>query len=151
MGLDPEHHLQSVREELRAVLRSQSLRATAPRLAVLVTLHEQGSPMTHEQIMEALPAGQYDRASVWRLLSDLADAGVLLRMDLGDRVWRYELVDDCRPVEGDHPHFLCERCGEVTCLPPLELRAAEGPLPDVLRGAELRVKVTGHCAACASG
>lgn len=141
-------HLEEVCRELRTVLRGHSLRATAPRLAVLVTLHEQGAPMTHEQIMEALPSGQYDKASVWRLLSDLADAGVLCRMDLGDRVWRYELLDDCRPVDADHAHFLCEVCGVVECLPPLVLRTAEGPLPAVLQGAAFRVKVLGTCSGC---
>jgi Fur family ferric uptake transcriptional regulator len=145
-----EHHLEEVRDELRTVLRGHSLRATAPRLAVLVTLHERGAPMTHEQIMETLPRGQYDKASVWRLLSDLAEAGVLRRMDLGDRVWRYELLDDCRPVDADHAHFLCEVCGIVSCLPPLVLRASEGQLPPVLQGADFRLKVTGTCAECVS-
>lgn len=148
MGTDHDHHLEQVRSEMRDALRCRSLRATAPRLAVLVVLHEQGAPMTHEQIMEVLPTGQYDKASVWRLLSDLADAGVLRRMDLGDRVWRYELLDDCRPVDADHAHFLCETCGEVSCLPPLVLQTTDGPLPAVLQGADFRVRVTGTCAVC---
>jgi len=148
MTLADEAHLESVRTEMRGVLRGHSLRATTPRLAVLVTLHEQGAPMTHEQIMERLPAGQFDKASVWRLLSDLADAGVLRRMDLGDRVWRYELLDACRAVDADHAHFLCETCGAVACLPPMSLRAVEGPLPEIMRGADFRLKVTGTCAPC---
>lgn len=107
--------------------------------------------MTHEQIMGVLPEGVYDKASVWRLLSDLADRGLLRRMDLGDRVWRYELLDACRSTPNDHPHFLCEACGEVSCLPPLELRAEDGALPAVLQGAEFRVRVMGRCAGCIRG
>ena len=104
--------------------------------------------MTHEQIMEVLPEGVHDRASIWRILSDLADCGLLQRMDLGDRVWRYELHDACRPVAADHPHFLCERCGKVQCLPPLHLRAEDGSLPMALQGAAFHVRVTGQCATC---
>ena len=104
--------------------------------------------MTHEQIMKALPDGVYDKASVWRLLSDLAECGLLRRMDLGDRVWRYELLDACRSITDDHPHFLCEGCGEVSCLPPLEVRAKDGVLPVALHGAEFRVRVMGRCASC---
>ena len=106
--------------------------------------------MTHEQVMELLPAGGYDKASIWRVLSDLASRNILRRMDLGDRVWRYELHDACRAVTDDHPHFLCEGCGAVACLPPLQVRAKNGPLPDVLLGADFRVRVTGRCAECTS-
>ncbi len=127
------------------------MRATAGRIAVLVTLHEQQGPMTHEQVMAVLPSGVYDKASVWRILSDLADCGILRRMDLGDRIWRYELRDACRTVTDDHPHFLCEVCGDVSCLPPLEVRAKDGALPAVLLNAEFHVRVMGRCAGCMVG
>lgn len=100
--------------------------------------------------MGLLEEGVYDRASVWRILADLADADLLRRMDLGDRVWRYELRDQCRSVRPDHPHFLCEDCGDVSCLPTLELGTASGTLPDALQGAEYRIRVTGRCATCVS-
>ena len=142
--------LDNVRNELRAVLRDRGLRATSVRLAVLVSLHERAAPMTHEQVMEVLPTGAFDRATVWRVLSDLAEQGVLRRMDLGDRIWRYELIDACRPVQDDHAHFLCEACGDVSCLPPLEVRLPGGGMPEALRGAEVRIRFTGVCSDCAS-
>lgn len=141
-------HLADVQAELRQRLRELGLRATTTRLAVLVHLHEHEAPLTHEALMAALSG--LDRATVYRILADLTDVGLLRRMDLGDHVWRYELRDACRQVADDHAHFLCEDCGVVSCLPPLELRAAGGrTLPDVLRGASIRLKVTGLCAACA--
>ena len=139
-----DHH----EDELRGLLRAKGLRATSVRMAVLGALHDRKSPMTHEQVMDSLSGGTFDRATVWRILADLADAGIMHRMDLGDRVWRYELLDACRPVEDDHAHFLCEACGLVSCLPPLELRTQEGSLPEILRGADIRVRVTGTCVTC---
>lgn len=141
-------HVHEVRDEVRTLLKQHGLRATAPRIAVLVVLHEHGRPMTHEQVMEALPQGVHDKASIWRILADLAEIDVLSRMDLGDRVWRYELRDACRAVTDDHAHFLCEDCGEVSCLPPIEIRALDGALPPALRGAAFRVRVAGTCASC---
>ena len=129
-------------------MRANGLRASASRLAVLVALHEHQSPMTHEQVMARLPSGVHDKASVWRILSDLAESGLLHRMDLGDRVWRYELRDACRPVTDDHAHFLCEECGKVHCLPAVELRDRSGVLPDALRNAEYRVRILGRCGEC---
>ena len=46
--------LDKVRDEMRGRLRALDLRATAPRLAVLVELHEAARPMTHDDVMEQL-------------------------------------------------------------------------------------------------
>jgi Fur family ferric uptake transcriptional regulator len=141
--------LEQVQAEVRALLKNQGLRATAQRVAVLVTLHEQRTPMTHEEVMGLLAVGLYDKASIWRVLSDLAVAGILRRMDLGDRVWRYELQDACRTLSDDHPHFLCEECSEVTCLPPLEVRGKDGLFPPELLNAEFHIRISGKCGSCA--
>lgn len=138
-----------VENEIREILRSKGLRATRPRLEVLVVLHERAAPMTHEQIMSELPAGTRDKATVWRLLSDLSELDILRRMDLGDRVWRYELLDSCRRVEDYHSHLLCEDCGSVSCLPYLEVRTRDGNIPAALRGADFRIRVMGRCVDCA--
>ena len=106
--------------------------------------------MTHEQIMSDLPAGTIDKATVWRLLSALSELDILRRMDLGDRVWRYELLDSCRRVEDYHSHLLCEDCGSVSCLPYLEVRTRDGNIPAALRGADFRIRVMGRCVDCAA-
>ena len=143
-----QSHESSVRSEVRDLLRSEGLRATRPRLEVLVVLHEEAAPMTHEQIMAKIPEGTGDKASVWRLLADLSERNLLRRMDLGDRVWRYELRDTCRKVADDHSHLLCEACGAVSCLPPLVVRAQDGSIPEALQGAEFRIRVMGRCGDC---
>jgi Fur family ferric uptake transcriptional regulator len=125
------------------------LRATKPRLAVLVALHDHAGPLSHPELMELLGEGRFDRGTVYRILADLAEANILRRMDLGDKVWRFELIDQCRTVADDHAHFLCVACSRVTCLPEMELRTVQGgPLPVVLRGAEIHLKVTGRCGVC---
>ena len=137
--------------EIRALLKERGLRATTQRVAVLSLLRERRAPVTHEQVMGFLGSSSFDKASIWRVLSDLAGAGIVRRMDLGDRVWRYELYDSRRTVSDDHPHFLCESCGMVTCLPPLEVRTADGSLPAILAGAQFHIRVSGSCGACLQG
>ena len=138
----------SVRSEIKEMLRTEGLRVTRPRLEVLVVLHERAAPMTHEQIMENLPDGFGDKASIWRLLGDLSERGILRRMDLGDRVWRYELIDSCRGVADDHAHLLCEDCGDVKCLPAMELRAKDGSVPSALLAANFQIRIIGQCGDC---
>jgi Fur family ferric uptake transcriptional regulator len=140
--------LEQIRGEMRQRMRDVGLRSTSVRLAVLAELHEHAGPLSHEALMDRLGETSFDRATVYRVLSDLTDAGLLRRMDLGDKIWRFELDDGCRPVADDHPHFLCEGCGLVACLPELELRPTRGGLPAALVGADLRFKVSGRCGRC---
>ena len=142
--------LDNVRREMRQRLREIGLRATSSRLATLVELHEKAGPLSHEELMRRLGPEQYDQATIYRILADLTTAGMLRRMDLGDHIWRYELLDECRPVGADHGHFLCTDCGMVSCLPPMELRAQTGSLPVALQGARIQIKVSGQCGTCAA-
>ena len=140
-----------VREALRERLRGAGLRVTRPRLAILVKLRERAGPVSHAELMELLGPATIERATVYRILSDLTDASILRRMDLGDKVWRYELLNRGRKVADDHAHFLCVACKRVLCLPELELRpVGGGALPAELQGAEIHLKVTGRCAVCAA-
>ena len=141
---------ENVALELKSVLKLRGLRATALRLAALQVLHDQAAPMTQEQVLGALPDGVFDPASLWRSLAELSEKAVLRRMDLGDRVWRYELLDACRSISPDHAHFLCDDCGVVRCLPPVRLVASHGSLPELLQGAQLKLRVSGRCAQCAA-
>ncbi|MBM75332.1 MAG: hypothetical protein CMK59_08015 [Proteobacteria bacterium] len=140
---------QKMRSELREKLRACNLRITGPRLAVLTVLKERKGPMTHQEIMNTLPAETYDKTTVWRICADLAEAGVLHRMDLGDRVWRYELVGGCRPEPAGCAHFLCDDCSKVICFPPVDLQFNEY-IPKELLGADLKIRIAGTCSDCVS-
>jgi Fur family ferric uptake transcriptional regulator len=50
------------------------------------------------------------RASVYRVLELLQDHDLVNRLDLGDGVARYELVD---PAGEHHHHMVCDRCGQL--------------------------------------
>ena len=141
-----------VHSEMRDRLHSRGLRATRSRLAVLESLHDAAGPRSHLELMSEIGQGQLERATVYRILSDLSEAGLLRRMDLGDKVWRYELRDPCcHTIADNHAHFLCMDCKEVTCLPEMELRPARGAaLPENLLGAEFQLRITGRCRTCLS-
>ena len=92
-----------------------------------------------------MPIG-FDKATVFRNLSDLTDAELVSRTELGDHVWRFEIRDPSHD-RSSHPHFVCVDCGTVSCM--------EGiGLPDdkmkkslnISRISEILVK--GHCITC---
>ena len=68
--------------------------------------------MSHAEIAGALEPAGLDRATLYRNLIDLTDAGLLSRTDHGDHVWRFELRDNAHGQTEQHPHFTCIDCGE---------------------------------------
>jgi len=134
-------------DQLRTAIRGRGLRATPSRVAVLALLREQAAPMSHGDVADRLADQAWDRATIYRNLTDLSEAGLLRRSDLGDHVWRFEAVDSAHADE-HHPHFVCTSCGTVACMPDLELSMRRGKAPRAVRQKEIEVQVRGRCDAC---
>jgi Fur family ferric uptake transcriptional regulator len=138
-------------DELRAAVRGVGLRATPSRLAVLEQLRASDAPMSHGDVADRLATQSWDRATIYRNLTDLAEAGLVRRTDVGDHVWRFEAVS--ADHAGAHPHFVCTECGTVECLPELELsitrQALRSKPPRSVKQRQVEVHVRGLCDACA--
>ncbi len=134
-------------ESLRAELRAKNLRATPSRIAVLELMRASEAPLSHAEAADKLALKAWDRATIYRNLTDLADAGLLRRADLGDHVWRFEAVSDDHGAE-KHPHFVCVECGGVECLPGVELSSKKS-MPRAVRTREVEIQLRGVCDACA--
>ena len=85
---------------------------------MLQQLQRARGPKTHAEVAAALADRGFDRATIYRNLTELTEARLVSRMELGDHVWRFEIR---RPQAGhgkkdEHPHFVCTTCGEVSCL-----------------------------------
>jgi Fur family ferric uptake transcriptional regulator len=131
----------------RQMLVAAGLRTTAARTAVIRWLQAAKSPATHAEISaDLIPLG-FDKATVFRNLNDLVDAGLLTRTELGDHFWRFEIRDASHPDRGHHPHFVCVDCGTVTCLNDVDL-----PVPSKKSmskiGQVTEVLMRGHCVKC---
>lgn len=134
--------------ELQAKLRAAGLRSTAPRVAVLRELEAATAPLSHTELVESLGEEGFDRVTLYRNLMDLAEAGLVLRTDLGDHVWRFEL----KRADGEHsvhPHFTCTDCGTISCLPESVVRImpARGA-PRALATHQVEVHLRGLCDRC---
>lgn len=104
-------------------IRSAGLRATPARVATLRLLRDATSPMTHAEVAERLDENGADKATAFRNLNDMTDAGLLRRTELGDHVYRFEEVRPGEDGSDSHPHFLCTVCGTVSCLDEVKLTA----------------------------
>lgn len=130
-------------DDLQQAIRARGLRATGARLAVLRHLHAVGAPQSHGEVAEALAGQGFDRATLFRNLNDLAAAGLLLRFDAGDHVWRFEPQHD-----GGHAHFVCTDCGNVSCLEGVDLSFRPREVPASVSAGDVQVQIRGRCDAC---
>src|SRR5712672_1216820 len=108
-------------EKARDAIRGAKLRSTTSRVAVLQHVSAAGKPVSHADVADVLVPQGFDKSTLYRCLVELADAGLLARLDAGDHAWRFERRDE-EHASGDHPHFVCVDCGIVTCLPDVEVK-----------------------------
>lgn len=138
--------------ELRTAIRNSGLRATAARVAVYNCLVEAGGPLTHGEVCDQLAGSGFDRATVYRNLADLTEAQLVKRTDLGDHLWRFELVREnasTHEAEDPHAHFVCTECGTVECLPEeaVTVQSVKGA-PQSLKKRKVEIQVRGTCNDC---
>lgn len=136
--------------ELRDVLRAAGLRATSARMAVLEVLLEASAPISHGEVCDRVGERGIDRATLYRNLIDLAEAGLVRRSDHGDHVWRFEWIgrESESHKNAEHAHFVCSRCGTVSCLPDgaIAVHAVRGAPRSLRVGVEIQVR--GVCDTC---
>jgi Fur family ferric uptake transcriptional regulator len=130
--------------DINALLKSKNLRATKARIAVLHALNQSKMPQSHNDVAETLKSTEFDRATIFRNLVDMAEAGILHRIDVGDHVWRFELKD----LES-HSHFVCNDCGDVACLPEVNLSPQVEEVASKFKVRQIsEVLLKGHCEDC---
>jgi Fur family transcriptional regulator, ferric uptake regulator len=92
----------------REAVRAAGLRATPQRLTVIAVLERaEGAHLSADDVWQRLrdSGGEMDRSTVYRVLADLTDAGLLEQVRLGDGIARFEIQ------EVAHHHAVCTRCG----------------------------------------
>lgn len=132
---------------LKLAIRETGLRATPARIATLEALTAASGPLTHAEVAVELEKLRIDKATVFRNLNDLVNAGLVRRTELGDHAWRFELVDKNNHDGSAHPHFVCVDCGEVSCLQPIKLTAGSIRMSRQF-GEVTEILLRGHCNNC---
>lgn len=136
------------KEKVRKLLREYELRVTAPRLAVVSILSEASRPLSLGDVMSRISEYDWDQATIYRNLIKLKEAGAATVVSQIAGIDRYALTTT-HDRSQRHPHFFCEDCGRVLCLPSELLRtiSIEGEWSESLKTAKLHFQ--GVCPNCA--
>jgi Fe2+ or Zn2+ uptake regulation protein len=129
-------------------LAAQGLKLTAVRLAVLEILDAAPRALRAQEILEAIRSRRrVNKVTVYRILEDFTQRGMVRRLALEGRVNHYELACEHHPP---HPHFQCHTCGEIQCLDPAPMAGVwtelKGPVGN--RADSIDIRVEGLCHKC---
>jgi Fur family ferric uptake transcriptional regulator len=103
------------------ILKASGLRRTPVRMGVLQVLASGHHPLDAAEIIGKLP-NPIDRVTVYRTLNTFVAKKIVHRVRGEDRSWRYAAgAGDTHThrqtaPEHQHPHFVCDDCGDVACL-----------------------------------
>jgi len=131
-------------EDLKQLLVAKGIRVTTQRMTILRELARLRIPASHPELTARLAGAGLDRATIYRNLLSLTEAGILVKTELGDKVWRFELPMAAGSEHGMHPHFVCKDCGHVACLP----QNAVALRGEAMRNQVAEVQLRGRCVDC---
>jgi Fur family transcriptional regulator, ferric uptake regulator len=104
-----ESDYQRAEEKFRDFLAGKGLRLTAPRRAVLRAVMEFDAHFGRNRLLGKLKGTGAHRATMFRALPLLVEAGIVRRMRERLDHWHYERVVG----REHHDHLLCVACGRV--------------------------------------
>jgi Fur family ferric uptake transcriptional regulator len=139
-------------ERAEATLAASGHKRGGARRALLDLLEEQECALTAIEIENALRGrgnGRgVSRASVYRILDQLEQLGLVQRVETGQAMVRYERTS---AHQDHHHHLVCDDCGLVMPFSDVELERAIGKLSEKvpLRVSEHEIVLHGSCEDCA--
>ena len=139
------------RDSALQLFKEHGLRQTASRVAVLQALAAADQPLSLGELAEQLQGEGGDQATIFRTLVRFRDLGIARVVSQADRVDHYVLAGGPDTAEHQHPHFECEDCGGVSCLPAgaRVTVSASGDWSASVRGAAVHLR--GACPDCRKG
>jgi Fur family transcriptional regulator, ferric uptake regulator len=139
-------------EHAASALAAAGYRRGGARRAILELLDEQPCALSAVEIEEALASRnrEVSRASIYRVMEELEEIGLLQRVEVGQGIVRYE---PARRGAGHHHHLVCDHCGQISPFSDDGLERAIRRVSDTLplRVSEHEVVIHGACETCSAG
>lgn len=139
---------ESALERFRTYLRAGGHPVTPQRIRVAETLFGTHHHISAEEILERLRDRRrgVGKATVYRTLELLREAGLIREHDFGDGFKRYEP----RPTRPHHEHLVCIRCGKVIEFVSEEIERVERDVAALhrFRPTRHKVEIYGLCEEC---
>ena len=134
-----------------SALAEAGYRRGGARRAILELIGEQECALSALEIERALSdsSREVSRASVYRVMEELEEIGLVQRVEVGQGIVRYEAT---RHGPGHHHHLVCDTCGRLEPFTDEGVERAISRLSErlSLRVSEHEIVLRGSCERCAS-
>lgn len=133
---------------IQKILKRNRLSITDSRVRILELFLSQNGALAHGDI-EKRTGERFDRVTVYRTLHSFLNKGIIHTIPTADNSIRYALCkENC--AEGhhqdNHVHFVCDDCGNTTCLD--EVTIPQIVLPQGFVPKQVEMVVSGKCKTC---
>ncbi len=134
----------------KSLLNKTGLRKTKVREVILEILQKTGRPLSHQEIASKKAVISFDRVTIYRTLETLQKNGLLHKILGMDGVWRFcaHEIHTNKKCAGNHIHFLCRECNQMSCMPEQHLHWITPPKGATINSKQLVVH--GICSKCNS-
>lgn len=148
-------------QSAQQIMTDIGLRPTKARIAVLNTLINSTTALSHTDILHALQGvKEIDRVTVYRVLDWLLENALIHKISSDDRAWKFQLnapkrnyraTDNVTKSEllnnHGHAHLQCQNCGTVLCIHELAAHIPQAIL-DTYQVANVEINLKGLCRDC---
>ncbi|MFC1481062.1 Fur family transcriptional regulator [Candidatus Neomarinimicrobiota bacterium] len=113
----------STLQRFKAALKAESLRLTPQRIAILADVLDSEDHRECDDILASLKQKNIavSRATIYRTLDILHQAGFIRRLDVGTGPSRYEN----KVAQPHHDHMICLNCGKILEFVDMEVEARQ--------------------------
>lgn len=133
---------------IREQLRAKGFRITTPRIKLLKLLYRAEKPLSIQRILGSWKEDLPNQTTLYRTLSDLADAHVVRRVDLNTGTAHFEYT----PERPHHHHIICTDCGAVEDIEKCSVDKLHGQMTQASRRFKSiyshNLEFFGLCASC---
>jgi len=135
--------------DLSGQIREKGLKATPSRLGVIKVLGSGHLAYAHAEL--EMLFSDMDRVTLYRVLNDFEEAGLVHKIIDGEGVTRFALCKHDCPGEhhvDEHVHFNCEQCHKMFCLD--NVQAPEIKIPKGFKIKMAQTLLYGLCETCSA-
>ncbi|MDO9205363.1 MAG: transcriptional repressor [Methylotenera sp.] len=105
------------------LITTAGLKPTRARIAVLSTLAEASSAISHSEILVRMSHHkEFDRVTIYRVLDWLTEHHLIHKISGDNRAWKFQISQNTLAGQHthQHAHLQCSACGKVICIHELE-------------------------------
>jgi len=144
-------------EEIGHRLARAGQRWTPGRRVVVEIFESARSPLSMQELQDRAAQRRVPLSSLYRIVSDLVAASVLVRLEFEEGFARFELTEE---LAHHHHHLVCTDCGRVEDFEGPGMPSLERAVDDAMRSIKRRHKFSvqnhrldffGTCGACSTG